>query len=201
MSFRISGKNIEISQSWSEHVQKRIDEMVERYFGAPYSGHVTLSREGTGFRTDCFLHFDSGMLLEASGFKYDVYDSFKEMADHIEKQIRRYKQRLKKRPRPQASGELAYEELVPDVSDKAETDEEEGNAAAYHPLPITIAERKHDLPVLTLEEAVRELSLEKLPVSVFLHAASRRINIIYRREDGTVGWIDPLPSDPSSALA
>src|SRR5215213_11550294 len=98
MTLRVSGKNLDIGEALRSLVEQRVAAALVKYFDGGYSGHVTVARDGTGFRTDCVLHLASGMTLEASGAAGDAYASFDQTADRIERRLRRYKRRLKDRP-------------------------------------------------------------------------------------------------------
>src|SRR5689334_1683090 len=107
MTLRVSGKNLDIGDALRTQVLDRVAGAMSKYFDGGYSGHVTVARDGTGFRTDCVLHLTSGMTLEASGAAQDAYSSFDQSALRIEKRLRRYKQRLKEHamgPHERSSG-------------------------------------------------------------------------------------------------
>src|ERR1700733_6192572 len=95
MSFRVSGKNIDIGEALRERVNQRITEATAKYFDGGFSGHVTISKEGFGFHAECVIHLDSGMMLEAEALAADAYASADQVAVRIEKRLRRYKRRLK----------------------------------------------------------------------------------------------------------
>ena len=97
MTLRVSGKNLDIGEAFRSKVQARMAGALSKYFDGGYSGHVTVARDGAGFRTECVLHLTSGMTLEASGAAQDAYASFDQTAGRIENRLRRYKQRLKGR--------------------------------------------------------------------------------------------------------
>jgi ribosomal subunit interface protein len=97
MPFRISGKNLDIGAALRQRVNARLVEALEKYFDRGYSGHVTVEKDGFGFRTECSLHLDSGVTLEAEAMAADAYASADQAAIRIEKQLRRYKRRLKDR--------------------------------------------------------------------------------------------------------
>ena len=98
MAVRVSGKSLDIGEALRSRVEERVAALLAKYFGDSYQGHVTVARDGSGFRTECVLHLGSGITLEASGSAHDAYASFEQGADHIEKQLRRYKRRIKDRP-------------------------------------------------------------------------------------------------------
>jgi ribosomal subunit interface protein len=106
MPFRVSGKNLRIGQVLRERIGARIGEATGKYFRGGYSGHATIGKDGFGFRTECELHLDSGRVLEAEGMAADAYDSADQAAIRIEKQLRRYKRRLKDHHAGRARREL-----------------------------------------------------------------------------------------------
>jgi len=190
MALRVSGKNLDIGEALRSQVQARVAGAMTKYFDGGYSGHVTVTRDGTGFRTDCVLHLNSGMTLEATGAAQDAYASFDQSAERIERRLRRYKQRLKDHPASAASSRSPALAAPYSVLE-APTDEaieEEG----YH--PVVIAETTKELHRLSVSDAVMRLDLTGAAALVFIHASSGRVNVVYRRGDGAIGWVDPPPA-------
>lgn len=194
MTLRISGKSINVGDALRGRVSERTDEVLRKYFDGNYSGHITLSKDGFGFRTDCALHLDSGVTLEADSNAADAYASADQALLQIEKRLRRYKSRLKDRSArkaravAEAISELETPTLdAPSYVIEAIADEDE--ISAYN--PVIIAEATTSLKRLSVSEAVMELDFTGVPVVVFQHGSSGRVNIIYRRPDGNVGWVDP----------
>src|SRR5438874_13830931 len=107
MTLRISGKSISVGEALRSRVSERTDEVLRKYFDGNYSGHITLSKDGFGFRTDCSLHLDSGITLEADSNATDAYASAAQALLMIEKRLRRYKSRLKDRSARKAYPEAA----------------------------------------------------------------------------------------------
>lgn len=203
MSIRISGKSISVGEALRGRVSERTDEVLRKYFDGNYSGHITFSKDGFGFRTDCALHLDSGITLEADSNAVDAYASADQALLQIEKRLRRYKSRLKDRSARKAHAEaVAMVELTAPTVDapsyviEAPAGDEEHEDGGYS--PVIIAEATTALKHLSVSAAVMELDLTGAPVLVFVHGSSGRINIIYRRADGNVGWIDP-PAVPGPA--
>jgi ribosomal subunit interface protein len=190
MTLRISGKSISVGEALRGRVSERTDEVLRKYFDGNYSGHITLSKDGFGFRTDCALHLDSGITLEADSNAPDAYASADQALLMIEKRLRRYKSRLKDRSARKAhaaSAALAGLDAPSYVLEAPGEDEEE--VTGYS--PVIIAEVTTSLKRLSVSEAVMELDLSGAPCLVFQHGSSGRVNIIYRRADGNVGWVDP----------
>lgn len=196
MTLRVSGKSISIGEAMRDRVVARTNEVLRKYFDGNYSGHITLSKDGFGFRTDCALHLDSGISLEAESMAADAYASADQALLLIEKRLRRYKSRLKDRSARKAYAEnaaLATMEMSgidasnyviegPDFDDHDEV-------TAFN--PVIIAESTQSLRRCSVSEAVMELDLTGASALVFQHGGSGRVNVIYRRSDGNVGWVDP----------
>jgi ribosomal subunit interface protein len=201
MTLRVSGKSISVGEALRERVSDRTNEVLRKYFDGNYSGHITLSKDGFGFRTDCALHLDSGITLEADAMAADAYASADEALLLIEKRLRRYKSRLKDRSARKSHAESAAMaglnggglDAPSYVIEAPSHEDEEVNEFN----PVIIAEATTSLKRYSVSEAVMELDLTGAPVMVFQHGSSGRVNIIYRRADGNVGWVDPpATSDP-----
>ncbi|HXW19893.1 MAG TPA: ribosome-associated translation inhibitor RaiA [Roseiarcus sp.] len=185
MTLRVSGKNLAIGESLRQHVLEKVESVVARYFDGTVSGHVVIAPEGSGYRSDCALHLSSGATLLAEGKAHEPYASFDQAADRVERRLRRYNKRLKER-HPDGGGEggalvASYMIEAPD-----EDSEEKGGFA-----PVIVAEGSARLKSLSVASAVMELDLTGAPLVVFQHAGSARLNIVYRRRDGAIGWLDP----------
>ncbi len=196
MTLRISGKSINVGDALRGRVSERTDEVLRKYFDGNYSGHITLSKDGFGFRTDCSLHLDSGITLEADSNAADAYASADQALLMIEKRLRRYKSRLKDRSARKAyAASAALAEMdaptldAPSYIIEAPAGEDDHDDTAYS--PVIIAEATTSLKRLSVSEAVMELDLSGAACLVFQHGSSGRVNIIYRRTDGNVGWVDP----------
>ncbi|MDE2380488.1 ribosome-associated translation inhibitor RaiA [Bradyrhizobium sp.] len=190
MTLRISGKSISVGDALRGRVSARTEEVLRKYFDGNYSGHITLSKDGFGFRTDCALHLDSGITLEADSNAPDAYASADQALLMIEKRLRRYKSRLKDRSARKAHAATAALAALDATSYVLEAPAEgEDEVTGYS--PVIIAEATTSLKRLSVSEAVMELDLTGAACLVFQHGSSGRVNIIYRRADGNVGWIDP----------
>lgn len=194
MPFRVSGRNLDIGEALRQRVNDRIVEAVGKHFQG-YSGHVTVGREGFGFRTECAIHLPSGTTLEAEAMAADAYASADQVAIRIEKRLRRYKRRLKDR---QTSSRTGEEDAGPiSASYVIEAPEQESEEEVTEFTPVIIAESTTSLRTMPVSEAVLELDLTGAAAMVFRHAGHGRINVVYRRPDGHIGWIDP-PSLPAT---
>jgi hypothetical protein len=148
-----------------------------------------LAPEGSGYRADCTLHLSSGISLQAEGKAQAPYASVDHAVDRIEKRLRRYKRRLKEHHAPSNGAGTAEARTVANYVIEAPTDAEESGEGEFS--PVIVAEGSARLKSLSVASAVEELDLTGAPVVVFQHAGSARVNIVYRRRDGAIGWVDP----------
>ena len=193
MVLRVSGKNFDIGEALRQHVKDKVEAASQKYFDGSVTGHVILDHEGSGYRCDCTLHLASGITLQAEGRAQEPYASFDQAAERLEKRLRRYKRRLKEHHGSSTAAGGNDEMIVADyVIEAPALDGEEGTD--FH--PVVIAERTSALKQLPVSQAVVELDFTGAPVHVFRHAGNGRVNIVYRRSDGNIGWIDP--SGPES---
>jgi len=184
MTLRVSGKNLDIGESLRQHVSEKVEAVVARYFNGAVGGHVVITREGSGYRSDCTLRLSSGVTIHAEGRAHEPYPCFEQAADKIEARLRRYKKRLKGHAAVGASQGKVANYVVEAPLDETEEPEEGYN-------PVVVAEGTEALKSLSVASAVAELDLTGAPVVVFEHAGSGRVNVVYRRRDGAIGWLDP----------
>ena len=191
MPFRVSGKNIDIGEVLRTRVNERIAEATAKYFDGGFSGHVTVGKEGFGFRTECVIHLDSGIVLETEATAADAYASAEQAAVRLEKRLRRYKRRLKDRPGARIDGSGPGGGIVGAQSYVIAAPEHDSDEEVGEWNPVIIAESTTALKRLSVSEAVMELDMRGTAVVVFRHAGHGRVNLVYRRADGHIGWIDP----------
>jgi ribosomal subunit interface protein len=191
MSFRVSGKNIDVGEALRSRINDRIADATAKYFDGGFSGHVTVGKEGFGFRTECVIHLDSGIVLEADAMAADAYASADQVAGRIEKRLRRYKRRLKNHQAVARDGAAAEARTIaaPSYIIAAPAHDSDEDTASFD--PVIIAETTTALKRLSVSDAVMELDLTGAAVVVFRHAGHGRVNLVYRRGDGHIGWIDP----------
>lgn len=186
MSLRVSGKNMDVGESLRGKAVDHFDAVVGKYFDGGYDGHLTLEPEGIGFRADCLVHLDTGVILQASASANDATAAYETMAGHIEKRLRRYKRKLKNHRRHVNGTDADYAAYVLAAPSEEELDEDFA--------PPVIAETTQSLRTMSVGEAVMELDLAQTDVIVFRHAGHGGMNVVYRRADGNIGWIDPALS-------
>lgn len=187
MSLRISGKHMEIGEAFRSRIESRVGEAVAKYFDGGFAGHVTVEKSGSRFSADCMVHLDTGMVLQATGQAQDPQLAFDAAAERIEKRLRRYKRKLKSHP----SAVMADEDDGIDLdyrvmSAVADEDDEVPEDFA----PAIVAESTLALRTMSVASAVIELDTKDSPVFVFRNAGNEHVNIVYRRADGNIGWID-----------
>jgi ribosomal subunit interface protein len=191
MPFRVSGRNIEVGEALRERISGRLLQALEKYFDGGFSGHVTVGKEAFGYHTECVVHLDSGIVLRAESMAADANQSADQAAEHLEKRLRRYHRRLKDyRAASRHNGRTADAEIdAPSYIIAAPEHEDDADSADFN--PVIVAESTTALKRLAVSEAVLELDMTGNQVMVFRHAGHGRVNFVYRRADGNVGWIDP----------
>lgn len=183
MSVRVSGKHMEIGESFRERIEGQIGEAVTKYFDGGYSSLVTVEKSGSRFGADCKIHLDSGVSLHATGEANDPQAAFDGAAERIEKRLRRYKRKLKDHhANGNSSAEIAYRvmDAVPDENEEIAEDF----------APTIVAESNKSLKVMSVASAVMALDMTDEPVFLFRSPGKEQLNIVYRRRDGNIGWID-----------
>jgi ribosomal subunit interface protein len=190
MSLRISGRNLDVGEALRGQAEERVAAALGKYYEGGFQGHVTVGKDGSAFKTDGVLHLSSGITLEASATAHDAYASLDKMAERIEKRLRRYKRRLKDRSAATNGREPVME--IPSYVIAAPDEEiEEIDLGSTGDNPVIVAESTKSFHVMTVGDAVAELDLTGAPVVIFRHAGNGRMNVVYRRGDGNIGWIDP----------
>ena len=185
MSVRVSGKHMEIGDSFRQRIEDQIGEAVTKYFDGGYSGQVIVEKAGSRFSADCKVHLDTGIVLHAAGEANDPQISFDAAAQRIEKRLRRYKRRLKDH---HAGNHVnGYAEVAYTVMDSVP---DEGEEVPEDFAPTIVAESSKQLKTMTVASAVMALDMTDEPVLLFRSPGKEQINIVYRRHDGNIGWID-----------
>ena len=186
MQIKVTGKNLDIGETLRAHVSERLQQFRQKYFDGTVHAHVTVEKQRSSFQTDCSLHLATGLILQAHGTAHDAFPSFDAAALHLEKQLKRYKQRLKDHHRSRK--EPVRNEEAPSFIIAASDDH---GAEPADLNPAVIAETTRALPELTVGEAVMQLDLSTVPFVLFRNARDSGLNVVYRRPDGNIGWVDP----------
>ncbi|ADM09339.1 Ribosomal subunit interface protein Y [Parvularcula bermudensis HTCC2503] len=192
MDVQITGQGIDLGRALQDHVTETLSAGVEKYFDRSAEGQVTFQKEGSGNAVEITLHLASGVFLASHGKGQDAYGAFDTALQKLEKRLRRYKRRLKDHhtsnrsplPAEEASSYILQGSIeAVDESDEAEAPEGEDG-------PLVIAERATILREMTVSDAVLQLEVADDPVVIFRNAKHGDLNVVYRRDDGNVGWID-----------
>lgn len=187
MDIRVSGHQIDTGTALQTQVSDRMQDIVDKYFSRAISSQVTFGKQpGGAFSCDIITHVTNGMILKGSGAAHDIHLAFDQAAAKVEKQLRRYKTRLKPHSErvlsPREEEEAAYRVFA------AEAREEEEEAPDAPPI---IAETKVDIPEGSVADAVMMLDLRNTNALFFKNAGTGRHNMVYRRQDGSIGWVEP----------
>lgn len=187
MRYQISGRHIDIGEALQTHVKSEFGELVEKYQQRPTEAVVVFSRDAHNYVCEATLHLSTGLTAAAKGHAGEIYSAFESCREKLDKQLRRYKRRLKDHHRDRAipvefGGASSY--IL--ASDATESADEPDSLQ-----PIIIAEMETRIPSLSAGEAVMQMELSHNPVLVFRNERHGGLNVVYRREDGNIGWIDP----------
>ena len=187
MRIQVNGKHIDIGDALRSHVVDTVEAVVRKYSERPVEAVVTFSREGHGYRCDFSVHLSTGLTAKASSQAGEIYASFDGGVERIDKQLRRYKRRLKDhhKTRPEPIEAFAAPSYV--LASESDADAEEPESLQ----PIVIAEMTTDIKSLSVGEAVMQMEFEDSPFLMFQNEAHGGLNVVFRRDDGNIGWIDP----------
>ena len=187
MRYQISGKQIDIGEALQTHVKSELGEVVEKYAQRPTEAVIVFSKSAHEFVCESVIHLSTGLNAQAKGHATEIYAAFESCREKMDKQLRRYKRRIRNhhhnRPAPVEFGGGASYILAP-----TEEPEDDDNGV---PQPIIIAEMETKIPSITVGEAVMQLELTSQKFLVFRNEGHAGVNVVYRRDDGNIGWIDP----------
>ncbi|QPC42578.1 ribosome-associated translation inhibitor RaiA [Kaustia mangrovi] len=186
MQIQIIGKNFDVGDALRTHIEHRLEGDVGKYFDGTVNALVTVEKERSMFQTDCTLHLTTGITLHTSAQASDARVSFDQAADRLEKRLRRYKRRLKDHHAHRREPVESFEATRFVIAAAGEESNEPPDLN-----PVVIAEDTAQLNELTVGEAVMQLDISDAPVVLFRNAAHGGLNVVYRRDDGNIGWIDP----------
>ena len=188
MQLSVKGKQLNVGDALRTHVSESLSRILGKYFGDAINVGVTFSREGHLYRAVVAAHVGRGIQLQAQGEADEPYPAFDTAAERLAKRLRRYKRRLRDHrkdngPAPESLPAQQYI-LADDAEEQAAEDEIDGR-------PAVVAEMATEIPSLTVSEAVMRMDLAELPALMFRNSSHSGLNMIYRRPDGNIGWIDP----------
>lgn len=190
MRYQISGKQIDVGEALQTHVKAELGEVVEKYAQRPTEAIVVFSRSAHEFVCEATIHLSTGLNAAAKGNATEIYAAFEACREKMDKQLRRYKRRLRDHHRDRTApvefdGGSSYI-----LAGSAEPDAVEPDTLQ----PIVIAEMETKVPTITVGEAVMQLELGSQKMLVFRNQGHGGVNVVYRRDDGNIGWIDPRNS-------
>ncbi|GGD61930.1 ribosome-associated translation inhibitor RaiA [Erythrobacter arachoides] len=189
MDIRVSGHQVDTGAALQEHASDRLTTIVDKHFSRALSSTVTFGKApANAFAADIILHVNHGLILKSHGQAHDAHDAFNQAADKIEKQLRRYKRRLKDRHEQHDRAALEEEAAYTIFASPIETDDDAEIAEDASPV---IAETRIDIPECSVSDAVMMLDLRHTNAMFFKNAGSGRHNMVYRRSDGSIGWVEP----------
>ena len=188
MQISIAGKNTDTGGAFQKHAETALTGAVSKYFDRAVSGSITLEKSTAGFETRIRVNLTRRIEMEASGRANDAHVALDEAVEHIEKRLRRFKRRLKNH-RHETNDDIqpATVTYFANEQDKAEPESHDHTIAA----PPVLAEMDYDIHLMTTEEAVMVFELSGKPALMFRNKAHMGLNMLYRREDMSIGWVDP----------
>jgi ribosomal subunit interface protein len=194
MDIRVSGHQVATGDALKSHVEDRLQGIADKYFSRAISAEVTLGKgpHDAGFKCDIVAHVMKGLVLKGSNDGYDAHRAFDGAAEKIETQLRRYMRRLKDRHSAQnmeAVESAAYDNAGYTLFAETRAEEEAGDS------PLIVAETRVDVPDATVSDAVMMLDLRNTAALLFKNSGTGSYNMVYRRGDGTIGWVEPQRAD------
>jgi ribosomal subunit interface protein len=188
MNLTVKGKNLDVGDALRGHIGDSLDSIFSKYFSHAIEATVTLSKQVHLFTAQLSVHVGRGILLQSEAEADQAYGAYDKAAEHLSTRLRRYKHRLRDHHRADIQTQRAsqYVVSVGDLDDDAED-----YASAADSAPVIIAEMEAEIPSLTVSEAVMRLDLSDQKAIMFLNRAHGGLNMIYRRNDGNIGWVDP----------
>ncbi|MFA6279364.1 MAG: ribosome-associated translation inhibitor RaiA [Bdellovibrionales bacterium] len=191
MQLSVKGKQIDVGDALRQHVETQLGEIIGKFFSESLDANITFSREAHMFRADITVHAGRGLVLQSNASAAEPYPAFDQAAERIAERLRRHKNRLKNHHQEQPVAQAVIAQSF--VLNAEQADETE----AGHDNPLVVAEMTTPIEMLTVSQAVMRLDLGDLPALMFRNKAHGGLNMIYRRADSNIGWVDP--SDSSKA--
>ncbi len=187
MKISVQGKQLDVGDALRQRIETAIEQIAAKYFGNPIDATVTMSRDGSVFRADVTVHVGKGISVKSEGASSDPHVAFDGAAERIAKQLRRYKRRLRDHHRGHAEEALPAAQYV--LAAAAEDGPEPEGVDGWE--PVVVAEMATKIETLTVGEAVMRMVLACATALMFRNRAHGGLNMVYRRPDGNVGWVDP----------
>jgi ribosomal subunit interface protein len=194
MQLSVTGKQTEIGEALRRHIEGSLGSILDKYFKTAIEAHVIVSKEAHLSRAEISIHIGRGIVVNARAAASEAYLAFDAAAERLAKQLRRYKRRLRdhhaKGREPADASERAMDYVLAPIEEE-EAEGEEAETGGVNGAPAVIAEMSTELPSLTVGEAAMRMDLAEVPVLLFRNRSHGELNLVYRRSDGNIGWIDP----------
>ncbi len=187
MLYQITGKQIDIGEALQAHAKSVVDAIAAKYAERPTDATIIFSRSANEFVCEVSVHLSTGITAQANAHDHEIYASFDAASEKVEKQLRRYKRRLKDHHR-----DRTHPVELSGASSYVLSNHDESNDSKPEKLqPLIVAEMEQKIQSLSVGEAVMQMELAGAPVLVFRNEGHNGVNVVYRREDGNIGWVDP----------
>ena len=187
MRYQITGKQIDIGEALQTHVKTELGAVIEKYAGRPTDANVVFSKSGHEFVCESVVHLSTGLTAQAKGHATEIYAAFDSCSEKMEKQLRRYKRRLKDHHKERSQPVELSEAGSYILASSSESEDMEPESVTS----MIVAETETKIQSLSVGEAVMQMELSDAPLLVFRNERHGGVNVVYRREDGNIGWIDP----------
>ena len=187
MRYQITGKQIGIGEALQTHVKTELGDVVGKYAGRPTDANIVFSKSGHEYVCEAEVHLSTGLTAQAKGHATEIYAAFDSASEKMEKQLRRYKRRLKDHHKERSQPVELSDAGSYILASNSESEEQEPEGVSS----MIVAEMETKIPSFSVGEAVMQMEIANAPVLVFRNEGHSGINVVYRREDGNIGWIDP----------
>lgn len=190
MQLSVTGKQIDVGEALRTHIDDHLRTVVAKYFDNPTDSSVTMAKEGNAFRADIQVHISKRVMVQGLGQAHDAYAAFDEALEHVAKRLRRNKRRLKDhKHHPDQEVMPAFQYVLAPENESPEESSLEGGDQ-----PVIVAEMPTEIETLSVGEAVMRMDLNGSSALMFRNSKHGALNMVYRREDGNIGWVDPQVS-------
>lgn len=194
MDINVTGRKMNVGEALTSHVENRLDEVADKYFSRTIDASATFTKEGHTYRSDVSFHANQGVNLQSRGEADDPYAAFELAAEKVEKQLRRYKRKIKnhhKSPRKDQDVELAH---MNGLDFEAE-ESDDAHGGTLDDQAIIIAEKRTEIPHISVGDAATLMGMAKASAFMFKNTKNDTLEFVYRRSDGNIGWISPTTAD------
>lgn len=191
MHITVTGRHLDVGASLRRRVEEGLAAAVAKYFDRAIEAHVTFDKRGQFFLADIAVHVGRGIVAHSGGEADDPYVAFSGALEHLAKRLRRHKRRLRDHHNAASRASKTEQAWQYVLAGDEEAEEQTAGAAPMNGEPLVVAEMEAEIPTLSVGEAVMRLDLGNAPALMFRNAGNGGLNMIYRRADGNIGWVDP----------